>query len=793
MHRRAFLQQTGVLLATLGLSGTGWAWACDRYARTLAQPTSRKLALLIGINQYTPLSVGQGGALLSPLNGCLTDVELQRELLHHRFGFQTADILTLTDGDATRDTIESAFLAHLVEQAQPGDVVVFHFSGYGGQARTSLAQGLENCIIPADSLLPSDEIPLSNDILESTLWLMARSLSTSRVAVVLDTGFGTVDYPTQSNLHLRSRLDPELPLVTVAEKALQSQLMRMRTLKTETASAHWERLAGLCFNAGSSVNGAKAFEVQWNGFCAGALTYALTQQLWQATPASIQYFDLQQVAATVERMTSSAQQPQAQGRLTQSPLFEAAPDALAAQMGGADGVILSVEDNGQDGVVWLAGLPVQVLEHYLVNSQLLLLRAPEQSSDQPVTAQALSPTALPKLLVRSRDGLTAKVRLMATRDPALQRLQVGQLVQESVRMLPRRLGLAIALDANLARIERVDATSALSSVPYVSAVVGADQPADYLLGRVQDILPNPTALAQRSVATIASTALSEGSLPQQGYGLRAPGGQLLLSTLGEKGEAIKVATRRLVPQFQALLAAKYLRLLTNGPSSRLGLSATLEVLASEHPRQLVQSTLRASWPTPASPNSEHWSSDATSLITLNVPMQGQLHLQVQNYSDRPLYFLLLELDNQSGGITCYPGVTTTANRTASQPSEYVRVEAGQAQLFPTSSDMGAGWAVSGPVGLRELYLLGSRSPFAQTLTSLRAANLLARDASSAGLALPNPLSVIQAVLHDLHLASAKPAMDEGDPEPSNLSETNELFALNVEAWAAFNWTYRVVA
>jgi hypothetical protein len=756
------------------------------------------LALLIGINQYTPLSVGQGGALLSPLNGCLTDVELQRELLHHRFGFQATDILTLTDVDATRDNIESAFLDHLVEQAQPGDVVVFHFSGYGGQARTNLAQGLENCIIPADSLLPSDEIPLSNDILESTLWLMTRSLATNQVAVILDTGFGTVDYPTQSNLHLRSRLDPDLPLVTVAEKAFQSQLLRMRTLKTETASAHWERLAGLCFNAGSSANGAKAFEVQWNGFCAGALTYALTQQLWQATPASIQYFDLQHVAATVERMTSSAQQPQAQGRLTQSPLFEATPDALAAPSGGADGVILSVDENGQDGVVWLAGLPVQVLEHYLVNSQLSLLPAPEESSDQPITVQPLSPSALPRLLVRSRDGLTAKVRLVATRDPGSQplpvSLQVGQLVQESVRMLPRRLGLAIALDANLARIERVDATSALSSVPYVSSVVGADQPADYLLGRVQDILPNPTALAQLSVAQIASTALSEGSLPQQGYGLRAPGGQLLLSTLGEKGEAIKVATRRLVPQFQTLLAAKYLRLLTNGPSSRLGLSATLELLASEHPRQLVQSTPRAIWPTPAStsPNSERWSSDATSLVALNVPMQGQLHLHLQNYSDRPLYFLLLELDNPSGGITCYPGVTTTANRTASQPSEYVRVEAGKTQLFPASSDTVAGWAVSGPAGLRELYLLGSRSPFAQTLTSLRAANLLARDASPAGLALPNPLSVIQAVLHDLHLSSTKPAIEDGDAELSNLSETNELFALSVDAWAAFNWTYRVV-
>lgn len=50
----------------------------NKYAKVLAQNTPRKLALLVGINQYP-------GAL--ELQGCVNDVKLQQELLIHRFGF----------------------------------------------------------------------------------------------------------------------------------------------------------------------------------------------------------------------------------------------------------------------------------------------------------------------------------------------------------------------------------------------------------------------------------------------------------------------------------------------------------------------------------------------------------------------------------------------------------------------------------------------------------------------------------------------------------------------------------
>ena len=39
----------------------------------------------------------------------------------------------MTDKQATRQGILTTFEEHLIKQAKPGDVVVFHFSGHGSQ------------------------------------------------------------------------------------------------------------------------------------------------------------------------------------------------------------------------------------------------------------------------------------------------------------------------------------------------------------------------------------------------------------------------------------------------------------------------------------------------------------------------------------------------------------------------------------------------------------------------------------------------------------------------------------
>ena len=125
MKRRHFLQFSSSLLASLGISQLDLIYGANRYGKVLAQSTSRQLALLVGINNYT--------SGIRPLQGCLTDVEMQRELLIHRFGFNPKDILEVNDTKATRSEIITAFEEHLIKQANPDDIVVFHFSGHGSR------------------------------------------------------------------------------------------------------------------------------------------------------------------------------------------------------------------------------------------------------------------------------------------------------------------------------------------------------------------------------------------------------------------------------------------------------------------------------------------------------------------------------------------------------------------------------------------------------------------------------------------------------------------------------------
>lgn len=80
-NQHSFLFQTAFGLLTLGVSQSGLM----RMAQTLAAKNSRKLALLVGIDYY--------GEENSNLQGGVTDVERQQELLIYRFGFNPSDIV----------------------------------------------------------------------------------------------------------------------------------------------------------------------------------------------------------------------------------------------------------------------------------------------------------------------------------------------------------------------------------------------------------------------------------------------------------------------------------------------------------------------------------------------------------------------------------------------------------------------------------------------------------------------------------------------------------------------------
>lgn len=105
-----------------------------------------KKALLVGIN-YPGTS--------HALNGCVNDVTLMSEVLTKHFGFTAKNKRMLTDNSATTRNILNR-LGWLVQDAKPGDVLYFHFSGHGSQMVDTKydlddePDGLDEIICPVD-------------------------------------------------------------------------------------------------------------------------------------------------------------------------------------------------------------------------------------------------------------------------------------------------------------------------------------------------------------------------------------------------------------------------------------------------------------------------------------------------------------------------------------------------------------------------------------------------------------------------------------------------------------------
>lgn len=94
-----------------------------------APRTPRRLALLVGIGSYYQHGAKEPHKAWGPLH---VEQEIQQyaEVLRRHYGFARQDIRTLLDQQAGKKAITDAF-AQLIEAAQPGDIVVFHFSGHG--------------------------------------------------------------------------------------------------------------------------------------------------------------------------------------------------------------------------------------------------------------------------------------------------------------------------------------------------------------------------------------------------------------------------------------------------------------------------------------------------------------------------------------------------------------------------------------------------------------------------------------------------------------------------------------
>lgn len=557
MKRRHFLQATSSALAAIGLSQLDVVRQANQYSRVLAQSTPRKLALLVGINAY-PTGVAS-------LRGCVTDVQMQRELLIHRFGFNPTDILTLTDSNATRQNLLDAFDNHLIQQAQPGDIVVFHFSGHGSLVvdpdpiqlpridAYAGVQGYNGTMIPYDARMNLTGTQV-DDIMGKTLFLLMSALQTDQVTVMLDSchsGGGTrgdLQFRAVDSRVGRGEAEP-------SEAELATQERWMDRLGWSDAELLERRSRGIA--KGVALGSAQANQLAADAsfgrsgagqFHAGAFTYALTRYLWQQ-PSNL---PLERVFVDLARSTRDVARS---SRLVQIPVYEVEPGQNHQQRPlyfidpptpAAEAVVLGNEDG--EVRFWLGGVSSQSLDAFETGAIFSIIDAQGHEIGQ--------------IEQTRRVGLEGYGVLIGERRSLP---EPGLLLRERVRGIPDNLTLRLGLDPSLGD-DLATMRSRLESVSRVDPVaVNGEASPHFLIGRMTD----------ESLALVTQEQIQQvGSLGS--LGLFTSGLVPLNRTFGSPDESVEAAVVRLVPQFQVLLAGQILRSVLNSDTSDLNLDVIVQ-------------------------------------------------------------------------------------------------------------------------------------------------------------------------------------------------------------------------
>lgn len=763
LSRRALFQKTGAAIAALGLAELAIELSVPEkataYGQSLTLPfnqsSGRKLALLIGIDDYPRGIVSKENNGPSQLQGCATDVALQRELLIHRFGFLPSDIVCLTNEAATRAGIYEAFVDHLYSQAESGDIVVFHFSGYGSKVRYVDADDMQDeaeadevrSLVPFNGFLPNSSNVAANDISEIELKSLLGKLKTNRVTTVLDTGFADIPYSLSGGLRSRYRVD-----VATAKRPKPFLLLTDQRLAQESDAF-----------PGTLLRGAAVDEVvverPWDGFSAGAFTYVMTQYLWSApSPLSTEAV-LKRSQETLFRWGGSDQQPQGDGGTL--PLKKQAPiynTALLSEKRG-NGIVQSVSDDGKRATLWLGGLPPRVLKY--------------------LGPQSVLNCGQRQVKIQSRKGLVVQAKLAGADAGNSSGLQAGDPVLESVRVLPKDISLVVALDSRLERIERVDATSALSALAFVTSTSGTSLPADCLLGK-PITNSSGTLMASRRLTTIgqagtkSETKLEEENFetPEQvGYGLFSLTRSLIPGTLAQQDEAINPAVARLTPKLRTLLALKLLRLSENRASSLLPIRVVLEMVAPEERQLMSRQTIQSV----VSQSSADRDRNADNELLPEVPIGTRIRYRLFNQSDRPVYYTLITVNARERLSAFCPtievdGENETEGEASGEGIERSAIAPGSSVSIPNP---GLDWSVDSAAGPVETYVVCSAQPLKRTFDQL-----LRADPGGSGQRispLPEPLDVVESLLSDI---SQQDVTDE--------------YRLDVANWATLNFTYQVL-
>jgi len=453
------LSRRGNTLASLILT-----LACTLLA-AVAQAQTRR-ALLVGVNEYRAVP---------SLQGSLNDIAAMQEVLVTRWGFARAQVRTLTDSAATRAGILAA-LNQLVREAQPNDLVYFHYSGHGSQVEDlngDEEDGLDETLVPHDGRTTGVA-----DITDDELDALLDRLRSTEVIVVLDschsgTATRALDIRTRSlPRDTRIELYPKSSVQTRAVVPLASA----RHIVMSAAASNQEALDG-------PVDG------RYHGFFTYALARSIAAAPTSASPRDL-FVGVTQQLNRIKMQFGRASMPE--------PQLEGPPEKLQRPL---------VPVAGGARVAWLEVQPAGGELRLVRGAALGAAAGSTWSVYGPGETQFAPGRALASASVTRIAGADAFATIRSTSSP-------GTAVPAGARAIPglpppgaSRVAIRVR-DVPPDRRREIEAILA-RDIRNVS-LVGPGEPAQFVVDMVQNDVRLSTADGLQVIATFATNAWSAG-------------------------------------------------------------------------------------------------------------------------------------------------------------------------------------------------------------------------------------------------------------------------------------------
>lgn len=250
-----------------------------------AAEAQRVFGMFVGIADYKYSRSKVPRSDLEDLGGAPNDIAAMRATLESRLTF--ARSVTLLNQDATRGAILQTFV-RLVDEAAPGDTLLFYYTGHGArlvdQSNQQLS-GYNSTLVPYDARDP--QAPESGDILDNELREMIAAAAAAGVNVV------TIFDSCNSGTATRSPWIEEGTVRLRGAPDLKLSAPRVERTRTVTLSATPvnPRQLGYTVHLAAAPDGKAAIERMINGRWRGDFTDALVRSL-NEMPANASYREL---------------------------------------------------------------------------------------------------------------------------------------------------------------------------------------------------------------------------------------------------------------------------------------------------------------------------------------------------------------------------------------------------------------------------------------------------------------------------------------------------------------------